>query len=772
MTPLAACRRVITRARLWTPMWTVLALVAGALVVTSLADPPDRVVAQEIDGRTWLSVPRGTDTALVLANGVSGLVEAEADLADAVPDDLRFGGSDGRFTVLASNGAAVVVADGTHAATVVELDEDAASVLGGGGLLTASTDVSVRTIAADGTIGEPAVVGDTGTPVAGVAPVVDGDGDTWVLTDDDRAARITTDGSVGDRVDVDSSATELLVVDGRAYARSDEALVELGGDRRRPGAGARGVVPSVATETDGRWAVASGRQITLDDDPDDIVSAPDDVRSLAVWFGHVWSATDDVAFAVDDGSVQPVDGVDGPFQLFADGGRLWFVGADGAIAIDRDQRATVFRLAGVDLSLCAGDCSPEAAVDFLDEITTTTAPRSDDDATTTVPPPGITLPPVVPTTSTTTTAPPSPPSTDEPPETTPSPSSTIAPAPAPITVPATSVVATTVAQPTTLPATLPATLPPIPPITEPLDPPNPPGPTPTRPPPPQTTVPPPPAGGGGVILAFADGGGPMTGSSTTVQVGFDGTTDQCIGNGGVVVGGATIGILTWSGAGDGSRSVTVAPGSAGSESIDVAPGELSVTFSVCNLSASTGRTVQPEIGAEPVVSDISISGAPVAGQIFTASVAFSYGAGWSVGNASWRATGACSPGGPETGPDGSSVTVAAGQAGSCDISVVVSFVARDGTPAEDRSSTGVDVAPTPTAPTTSGPPTTTAPPTTAPPTTAAPTTTGPPTTTTATTIRRPPTTTAPPTTAPPTTAAPTTTTPPTTTTTTTTTVPG
>ena len=383
MTPLAACRRVITRARLWTPMWTVLALVAGALVVTSLADPPDRVVAQEIDGRTWLSVPRGTDTALVLANGVSGLVEAEADLADAVPDDLRFGGSDGRFTVLASNGAAVVVADGTHAATVVELDEDAASVLGGGGLLTASTDVSVRTIAADGTIGEPAVVGDTGTPVAGVAPVVDGDGDTWVLTDDDRAARITTDGSVGDRVDVDSSATELLVVDGRAYARSDEALVELGGDRRRPGAGARGVVPSVATETDGRWAVASGRQITLDDDPDDIVSAPDDVRSLAVWFGHVWSATDGVAFAVDDGSVQPVDGVDGPFQLFADGGRLWFVGADGAIAIDRDQHATVFRLAGVDLSLCAGDCSPEAAVDFLDEITTTTAPRNDDDVTTT-----------------------------------------------------------------------------------------------------------------------------------------------------------------------------------------------------------------------------------------------------------------------------------------------------------------------------------------------------------------------------------------------------
>ena len=50
-----------------------------------------------------------------------------------VPDDLRFGGSDGRFTVLAADGAAVVVADGTHAGSVVDLDDGAASVLGGGG---------------------------------------------------------------------------------------------------------------------------------------------------------------------------------------------------------------------------------------------------------------------------------------------------------------------------------------------------------------------------------------------------------------------------------------------------------------------------------------------------------------------------------------------------------------------------------------------------------------------------------------------------------------
>ncbi len=199
MTPLAACRRVMTRARLWAALWTVVALVAGVLVVSWLADPPDRVVAQEIDGRTWLSVPRRADTALVLANGVSGLVEAEADLTDSVPADLRFGGSDGRFTVLSGDGEAVVVADATHAGSVVDLDEGATSVLGGGGLLTAGTEVSVRDIATDGTVGDPATLVDAGTPVAGVAPVVDGDGNTWVLTDDDRAARITRDGDVGDQ---------------------------------------------------------------------------------------------------------------------------------------------------------------------------------------------------------------------------------------------------------------------------------------------------------------------------------------------------------------------------------------------------------------------------------------------------------------------------------------------------------------------------------------------------------------------------------------------
>ncbi len=247
----------------------------------------------------------------------------------------------------------------------------------------------------------------------------------------------------------------------------------------------------------------------------------------------------------------------------------------------------------------------------------------------------------------------------------------------------------------------------------------------------------------------------MVGSSTTVQLGFDGTTEQCIGNGGLVAGGTTIGVLTWSGAGDGSRTVTVSPGGAGAETIDVRPGELSVSFSVCNLSASIGRTVQPEVGPDPVVSDISLSGAPVIGQQFTASVGYSYGAGWSVGNASWNAARSCSLGGSaSTGPDASSITVNANAAGRCDISVVVSFVARDGTPRDEGSSTRVDIAddddcqPTrpPRPPATTQPPTTTAPPTTAPPTTVAPTTTRPPTTTT------------PPTTAPPTTAAPTTTT--------------
>ena len=521
-----------------------------------------------------------------------------------------------------------MVADGSHAGTVIDLDEGAESVLGGGGVLSTGREVTVRSIDADGTVGEPTPVDDAGAPVADVAPVVDDDGSTWLLTDGDQAVRVDPDGSVGDRVDVDPDTSGLLVVDGRAYATGSEALVELGGDRRRPAAGDRGVVPAVAQATDGRWAVASGRQITLDDDPDDIVTAPDDVRSLAVWFGRVWSATDDVVFDVD--SDEEIDGVEGPYQVFADGGRLWFVGSSGAIAIDREQQATVFRLAGVDLSLCAGDCSPEAAVDFLDEITTTTQP-ADDEAIARPrrdrrsrcrrscrrrrrrPPHHRRTGTTEPTESSTPTG------------SSVAPTSTVAPPLTPETGPATSAVATTTPAPTTVPATLPpiVTL-----VTDPPDQPDPPNPPEPPSPPPSTTTPP-PAGGGGVILAFTDGGGPTMESSTTVQVGFDGTRDQCIGNGGSVTGRSTIGVLRWSGAGSGSRSVAVSPGgSGGSETIDLQPGQLSVTFSVCNLSASISRTVQPEVGPAPVIGDIVVNGGtPTVGRPFSASVSYSYGDG-------------------------------------------------------------------------------------------------------------------------------------------------
>ena len=307
-------------------------------------------------------------------------------------------------------------------------------------------------------------------------------------------------------------------------------------------------------------------------------------------------------------TVEPVEGVEGPFQMFADGGRLWFVGGDGAIAIDREQHATVFRLAGVDLSLCAGDCSPEAAVDFLDEITTTTAPPDTDVTTTTLPPPEITLPPVVPdhvdhddrATRDHRAAGRRPPAT---------------------------------AAPTPVDGAgddrhdagdddrrdhddrarhssgrrSPPTVPPSPTRPEPPDPPDPPDPPPTPPP---TTAHAPTRRRWRRHPRLrrrrrADDRARRRRCSSASTA----AADQCIGNGGIVAGGMTIGTLTWSGAGEGSRSVAVAPGGgAGAETIDVQPGELSVTFSVCNLSASIGRTVQPEVGADPVVSDISISG--------------------------------------------------------------------------------------------------------------------------------------------------------------------
>ena len=442
---------MVTRRRAFLVLWVALALVAAGVVMLGFTDPPDRVVADEVDGRTWLPIARAEGAALVLANGISGLVEAEADAGGSLPTGLRFDGSDSRFTLLGTEGASVVVADGSHVASTVDTGDGASSVLAGAGLLTAADEITVRPIAPTGEVGVPVTVTDAGTPTPGVAPIVDSHGDAWVLTGE-TAVRIDGSGRVASRVDVGPSAAQLLVVDGRPYVRTTDSVDALDGGPRLPGAGDRGVVPAVAQSVGGQWAVASGRQITVDGSSP--VDLPDAVRSLAVWHGHVWTATDDAAFAIRDGEARPIGDIAGPFEVFADGGRLWFVSDDGAIAIDRRQQPTVFRLAGVDLSLCVGDCSPEAAVDYLDEVAPTTTPDPEPGAapTTTLPPPDITLPPVVPTTPPPTTAvppsttvPPTTPPSTQPPATTPPPETAVATTVVP--VPASTVPATDAASP-------------------------------------------------------------------------------------------------------------------------------------------------------------------------------------------------------------------------------------------------------------------------------------------------------------------------------------
>lgn len=748
---------------------TVSAL-AGVALVVAFGDPPDRLGHDEVDGRTWLAVSRSAGGALVLANGISGLVEAEAVTDADLPSAIGFAGSDRRSTLLRGDDAVVVVADGSHQGQVVPLDADAGAALVGGRLLTVDETSELRTIETDGSLGAPRPIAIEGPVRSGTMPVVDDDGVAWLLTSDDLVA-VDADGSVRERRAVPDGATGLVLVDGEAYVRTAAALEAVDGSGQLRGAGPDGVTPSVAVATEGRWAAGDGSTIVLSDDQR--VDAGGDVDGLAVWHGAVWWSTAQGVHSLIGTATDTVADMRGPFRVFHDGGRLWFVGPIGAVAIDDRQHATVFRLTSVDLSLCIDDCSPDDAVDRSDR--STTPPTTSPDA----PPPTITLPPVVPTapsttstTSTTTTTEPPPPTTERARETTSTTTASTAP-------PATTIVPSTVAAPvdatsTTVVATSVATVPispPLPPepdlpdLPEPPDPPDPPDP-PNPPDPPDPTTPP---GGGAVVLGIG-GPDPLPPGQATITVGFDGTAQQCRANGGAPTGGSAPGVLQWSGAGDGTRPIAAPIGGSGNETIEVTAGELTVTFTICGLSATVTRLVA---SAEPTVGEISISGTPAIGETLTASVPFEPGAGWSLGSTTWRAGPCPSPpevGAGSTSDTASSVTFTPAQAGRHCVSVVVSFVADDGGQQAAERSAGVDVGATP--PTSTSTSTTTSTPTSSTSTSSTIASTTTTTTTIPTTTTAAPTTTAPPTTAAPTTVAATTTTtrPPTTTTATTTTV--
>ena len=348
----------------------------------------------------------GRPIAVVLVNGISGFVEAQAAngaaTAPPLPAGLSFAGSDRQRTLLAGRDGAVLLADGSHDAQVVRTS-GASSVLASAGVVTVGRVVAVRPVGRTGHLGAPEVVVTDGAP-SGAAPVVDSSGRAWVLLEGDTAVRVDRDGRVGKRVGVAPLVTALTVVDGVVYAVSPIAVRAVDRSATLEGAGDGGVVPSVGIATNGTWAVARGTEVGLVHHGSTTnVDLGATVRALAIWHGDVWVATGNRLTRIHNGVVTPVPGLDtttigGELALFGDGGRLWVVSPRAAVSIDRDQEPTVFTLAAVDVDLCVGDCSTQALLDYLGAAATSTTTAT---ASTAVPQRSeITLPPNLPTTTT------------------------------------------------------------------------------------------------------------------------------------------------------------------------------------------------------------------------------------------------------------------------------------------------------------------------------------------------------------------------------------
>ena len=269
MTLARRLRRTFTRQRLTAVAVVVAVVASGLAVLVAAIEPPERVAADEFDGRTWLGVGGAAAgrSRVVLVNGISGFVEAQAasgaDTTPSLPGGLAFAGSDRQRTLLSGPDGAVLLADGSHDAQVVRTGA-ASSVLAAAGVVTVGRVVAVRPVGGAGQLGAPRIVVTDGVP-SGAAPVVDGSGRAWILLEGDTAVRVDRDGRVGKRVGVAPLVSALTVVDGVVYAVSPIAVRAVDGSATLEGAGDGGVVPSVGIATGGTWAVARGTNVTLVD---------------------------------------------------------------------------------------------------------------------------------------------------------------------------------------------------------------------------------------------------------------------------------------------------------------------------------------------------------------------------------------------------------------------------------------------------------------------------------------------------------------------------
>jgi hypothetical protein len=729
----------------------VAALAAIALLATGVAlvawSPPTAQRPNDIQGRTWLSVRTGDGPALVLVNGISGLIEGEAATAERQSTDLKVVDSSTDRTLLGSSSSLTVVENGSHRAASRADTDGSNAVLLGDQVLTVGRNVEL--LAAD-LAGEPSEVATTAEPVTSAPPVVDGQGRAWFLARDDGnlvAQRFDPDDedAEGDAAvestDVDDSTTRLLVVDGKPFATGPKGAVGIDGGGEQPAITGADVLPSVAQGTGGVWASADGSDVVVvDGDREQRTRLDHTVTDLVIWQGAVIAFTATGAWRVsEDGQAAPIEPLGSGASAYVDGGLLWLTSDRNVVAVWKDQTQVPFALTAVDVNLCVDTCDPEDISQFLAAqreqrpepslpkggSSTTSPPRELD-------PPSVepTVPPTTAPTTTTTEPPPGRRSGTN--DTTSTTATSIVPE-ASSTVPVPP--ETTPPQPEQ-----PSTPPPDDddddddgPDRPPRDPrptfPEPPFPTfppypdptfpPTTPEPPPTPPPTPPPGGSNDLVLEVD---ERQDQSVLATVAVTGANQDCPGAGP----GYVDGVLTWSGTVSGSRQVRLAwptPGGTVAERVPtpaLGAGTATIGFEACGKRATRDVTFD---GATPTLGDLSFQPAqPTAGSEMTAAVTWSLPDGWTVSSTAWRG----GPCGNQAPVDGTAprqrqkFTVVAGP--YC-VSVIVTFAPREGPTQDQQKNRQVQVGPTtPTTPPTtpSTPPTTpSTPPTTpsTPPTT-------------------------------------------------------
>jgi hypothetical protein len=203
-------------------------LVAVAVGGAALASPPTSATSSDRDGRTWLAVPDGEGSRLLLVNGISGLIEADADL-DAPASEVRFVSERAGRTLLATGDSFAVVDDARH--EIARVDDAAAVALADDGIVKlAGTAATLLPLAEAGDDAPPTErrLASLPSPIAdGTALVTDADGAVWYLSRGGatvpNAFRLSNDGTTTPFA-VDSSAERLLIVDGEVHVRDDTGV--------------------------------------------------------------------------------------------------------------------------------------------------------------------------------------------------------------------------------------------------------------------------------------------------------------------------------------------------------------------------------------------------------------------------------------------------------------------------------------------------------------------------------------------------------------------